>query len=118
MNENPAGPQVAAAAAALKPLAVTLEEKAEWVRRFNESGQSLRQFGARHGLGYMALWRWVSKSREAARAPTLATFTEIKLPAPVVCSNWAAELSLPNGLVLRVGHDLPVALLQQLLRVC
>jgi hypothetical protein len=31
---------------------------------------------------------------------------------------WAAELTLPNGTVLRLSKEVPAGMLDQLLRVC
>jgi hypothetical protein len=101
------------------------EEKSEWVKRFNESGLSLRKFSAQHGLAPMSLWRWIHKRQESRRPEgdplvncAAVGFTEIKLPAPMAGSNWAAEVSLPNGTVVRVAQHVPAAVLEQLLRLC
>jgi hypothetical protein len=50
--------------------------------------------------------------------PAVPAFTEIKLLPPVERSAWVAELSLPNGKVLRLSKDVPAAMLEQLLRLC
>jgi len=122
MNEKA---EASSLAVVSKCFEVTAEEKAQWAKRFIESGLSFRKFSAQYGLPRMSLWRWVSQSKESSgHEPgsrggfARAAFTEIKLPAPVACSNWAAELSLPNGIILRVAPDAPAALLEQLLRVC
>jgi transposase-like protein len=102
-----------------KTFQATKQDKAEWAKRYLESGLSLREFSAQSGLGYMSLWRWVNKTRHKAAAkmesPTPG-FTEIKL-APSV-ERWAAELTLPNGTVLRLSKEAPAAMLDQLLRLC
>ena len=116
MNENPeAVPMVAVSKT------FDVQEKAEWARRFLESGLSLRKFSAQHGLPRMSLWRWTNKARDPVVSVTTGAgpgFTEIKLPVGLECSHWAAELSRPNGVSLRLTHDVPAALLEQLLRVC
>jgi len=107
--------------AASKSLKVTKEEKAQWVRRFEQSGLSLREFSAQNGLGHVTLWRWVNKSREqavAVSATATPAFTEILFPGSGQPGPWVAEWSLPNGAVLRLSKDVPVTLLQELLRVC
>jgi hypothetical protein len=97
-------------------------EKTEWARRFLESGLSLRKFSAQHGLCHMSVWRWVNQAKGRAEAVAVAgvaaAFTEIKLLPPAERSEWAAELSLPNGRRLRLHREVPAALLEQLLRVC
>jgi len=94
------------------------EEKAEWARRYIDSGLSLRQFSARHGMGRQSLWRWVNKSRNKALMATPCagpSFTEIKLAPMAEQERWVAELSMANGGVLRLGKDVPPEVLQQLL---
>jgi hypothetical protein len=118
MNESDQASSVAPAA---KRLVASKTEQAEWVRRFVESGLSLRKFSAQHALPRMSLWRWVSRARPegAAVAPAaLAGFTEIKFPPALEGSAWVAELKLPNGTVLRLAQEVPAALLEQLLRLC
>ena len=86
---------------------------------------SLRRFSAQHGLHWYALWRWVNRRRALATRAAVAAvnspaleFTEIKLPRRVERSDWAAELSLPNGTVVRLSQEVPAAMLEQLLRLC
>jgi transposase-like protein len=98
-------------------------QKAEWVEKYLKSGLSLRQFSEQSGLGYMSLYRWVKKQRGATEsgqkhAPEAIDFAELKLPVSAPRSDWAVELSLPNGTVLRMSKDTPPALVDQLLRVC
>jgi transposase-like protein len=99
----------------------TAPEKAEWVRRFLESGLSLRKFSAQNGLGYMSMWRWVNQAREetvAVRSSAAPVFTEIKLLPSEERSDWAAALSFADGRVLRLSKEVPAAMLEQLLRLC
>ena len=109
-----------------KPLALTAQDKAEWVKRFRESGQSLRSFSAQHALPLMSLWRWARKQRLEVEglSPGLVPssepqFAEIKWePCLARGGEWVAELSLPGGRVLRLSKEVPPAMLEQLLRVC
>lgn len=101
------------------------EARSQWVKRFSESGLSLREFSAQNGIGYMSLWRWVKRAkakqspgRAVEMPPGPTTFTEIKLVPSIERCDWVAELSLPNGKVLRLSKDVPSAMLEQLLRVC
>src|SRR5579864_5157324 len=99
----------------------TAGEKAEWVRRFMESGLSIRKFSAQHALPRMSLWRWVNQARDKTVPVTPAAvpaFREIKLLPSVERSDWVAELSWPNGKVLRFAKEVPSALVEQLLRLC
>jgi transposase-like protein len=123
MNEpnNDAASTAEAPARKLKILSAS--QKAEWVEKYLKSGLSLREFSNQSGLGYMSLYRWVRKQRESAeprpkRASEAIDFAELKLPASIQRSDWAVELSLPNGTVLRMSKDTPPTLVDQLLRVC
>src|SRR5512135_1152725 len=97
------------------------EQRAQWVERFCESGLSLREFSAQHGLGYMSLWRWVRAQRDETSdqaGPAVPAFAEIKLAPSVERAEWVAELSLPSGKVLRLAKEVPACMLEQLLRLC
>jgi len=96
---------------------VSDEEKAEWAKRFLGSGLSLRTFSLQNGLSYMSLWRWANKAGDKTVAAEPA-FTEIKGLPLIEGVEWAAELSLPNGTVLRLSRDVPPTMVDQLLRIC
>jgi transposase-like protein len=118
MNEKAEALEVAPVS---KRLPATAEEKAEWVRRFIESGLSIRKFSTQHALPRMSLWRWVNKARAETvpvRSCAVPAFTEIKLLPSVERSDWVAELSLPNGKVLRLSKEVPASMLEQLLGLC
>ena len=120
-------------------LPVSPEEDAQWVKRFLESGLSLRKFAKQNDIPPMSLWRWVrrgsqrrgvaavalndSGAADAQQAlqkvqPSAAPFAEVKLPASFGQPNWAVEVTLPNGTVLRLTKDTPSTLVDQLLRLC
>lgn len=117
MNESS---EAASSVEVAKVMAASEEEKGQWVRRYIESGLSLREFSARHGMGRMALWRWVNRANPktgmAEGCPGPA-FTEIKLAPVAEQEPWVAELSLGDGRVLRLGKEVPAAMLEQLLGV-
>ena len=123
MNENSELESVGPATtpAVSKRRATTEEEKAAWVRRFRESGLSLRKFSAQHSVPLMSLCRWVNQAKGpegVVVSSATAEFEEIKLASSVVRCDWAAELSLPNGTVLRLSKEVPAEMIDQLLRVC
>jgi hypothetical protein len=101
-------------------------EKAQWVRRFQESNLSLREFIVQNDVGYshVSMWRWVNRERvkqvtiAPPSTPAEIGFAEVKLEPPVEQSQWVAELSLPGGKVLRLSRDVPASMLEQLLRLC
>ena|SRR6185295_5431348 len=104
-----------------KGLQVKAEHKAEWVRRFHQSGLSYERFSHEHGLRMATLWGWVQKEkeRELKQEGCPVAFTEIKLvePAPPPRPG-SIELSFANGNTLRIWGEVPPWLLEQLLRVC
>jgi len=99
---------------------IQAEHSAEWVKRYNESGLSLRAFSAQNAISYMSLWRWVNRAKkQSAVAPAaVPTFAEIKLSPSLERMDWVAELSLPDGRLLRLAKNVPASLLEQLLRLC
>lgn len=106
--------------AIVKAAGAIAEEKAQWVKRFLESGLSLREFSEQNGLGYMSLWRWshnVCKPAVSSADSAAPTFAEIRL-APALEPGWVAEWKLPSGAVLRLSKDVPPTMLEVLLRVC
>jgi hypothetical protein len=116
-----AADEVLKVAAIAKGSQATPEEKAQWVKRFAQSGLSLRKFSAQNSLAPMTLWRWVNQGRKQAVGRTdcaAPAFTEVKVWPGRESVPWVAEWNLPNGAVLRVSKDVPAALLEQLLRVC
>ena len=97
---------------------VTAAEKAEWVRRFEESGLGVRQFSAQYGLRLASLLNWRVKHAEDNCARPQPDFMEVPLPAVMRTSAWSVELVLGNGKVLRLNGEVPEGLVEQLLRVC
>jgi hypothetical protein len=96
----------------------TPEERAGWVQRYQRSGLSQREFAERNHLGLFSLRKWIAQNAVQARggADTQAVWQEVKLDALPGATRWAAEVVRPDGLVVRVALDTPVALLEELLR--
>jgi len=98
-------------------------QKVEWVRKYRESGLSQREFSKQAGIEYMSLYRWARKQRESGQpgqkeSKSCLAFAELKSPASAARSDWAVELALANGTVLRLTKDTPPTLVDQLLRIC
>lgn len=98
-------------------------QKAEWVKKYEQSGLTLPQFSHQAGLEYVSLYRWVRKQSETSNSAekpigSVIDFAELKLPASNPRSDWAVELALANGTVLRLTKDTPPTLVEQLLRLC
>ena len=121
MNEPNNDASSAAEAALQKLQTSSASQKAEWVEKYLKSGLSLRQFSKQCGFGYMSLYRWVKRyggTSESGQKHEPMDFAELKLPVNTPRCDWAVELTLPNGTVLRMSKDTPPALVDQLLRVC
>jgi hypothetical protein len=69
------------------------KERASWVRRYERAGLSQREFADRHHLGLFALRNWI-----AGVTP------------------WAAEVVRPDGWTVRLAHNAPANLVEELLR--
>ena len=98
--------------------AVSVREKAHWVKRFHESGLSLRKFSSQHPVSLMSLCRWVNEANDQGAVSPTPGFEEFTLPPVSADSDWAAELTLPNCTVLRLSKEVPATMIEQLLRVC
>lgn len=123
MNEPSKDLAQTAEAPAPKLGTLSTPQKIEWVQEYLQSGLGLRQFSRQHGLGHMSLWRWVRKQREILEPQRKHSrgamdFAELKLPIATQRGDWAVELSLPNGTIVRMSKDTPPSLVDQLLRVC
>ena len=83
-----------------------------------------REFCQQHGLVLVTLQRWLERAqRNGPLVPqAAAAFTEIKWAAPAGASGssqrWAVEVCRPGGSTLRLAHDVPSTLLEQLLGLC
>lgn len=71
-------------------------ERAEWVRRFTQSGLSQQAFAQEHGLKVSSLRNWLYKQSSPAKAPQL-----IELPNPL---STPSPESSEADLLLRSGH--------------
>jgi transposase-like protein len=96
----------------------TPEQRAKWVRRYERSGLSQREFAERHRLGLSTLRKWIAQDGRQALSGRKgkAVWQELKLDGLAGAARWAAEVVRPDGLVVRVAHDAPPAWLEELLR--
>ena len=82
----------------------TTTEIANWIGRYRASGLTLPAFAKQHGLPRSRLHYWVYQKgpatpRRRGQSPTV--FQELKLPTGLPLSSWGAEISLPEGPVVR-----------------
>jgi transposase-like protein len=97
----------------------TPQERARWVRRYERSGLSQREFAGREGLGLFALRQWIAQGRKAnrAKAQLKPLWRELKLDGLAGVPHWAAEVVRPDGWTVRVAANAPASLLAEVLRV-
>jgi hypothetical protein len=80
------------------------QEIAGWITRYRDSGLGLGAFAKKHGLPRSRLHYWVYGRRQPhLRQPSAApaVFQELKFATGLAPSNWAVEISLPAGPVVR-----------------
>ena len=84
--------------------ACTSQEIGGWITRYRDSGLGLGAFAKKHGLPRSRLHYWVYGRRQAhLKQPSAApaVFQELKFATGLAPSNWAVEISLPAGPVVR-----------------
>src|SRR5215472_2345841 len=113
MNKLTKGPNNPAAPASRWPQRspASAAEKAEWVKRFHESGLPLRKFSTEHPVALMSICRWVKQAKETQAHPGAVEFEEVKLPRPIN-HQWIAELTLANGTIVRWSKEVPPGMLE------
>jgi transposase-like protein len=97
----------------------TPKERARWVRRYEHSDLSQREFAERHHLGLFTLRRWIAQNSTGSGrgAPAQAVWKELKVGRLAGVTHWAAEVVRSDGWTVRLAHDAPAALVEELLRV-
>jgi len=78
--------------------------EAEWtevLQRFESSGLDPREFCRREGLAVSSFQRWRGRIDPAPAAEFLELVPPSTPASP--SANWTLELSLPNGVRLRLG---------------
>jgi hypothetical protein len=96
----------------------TLEERAEWVSRYRSSGQTQAQFAKQHGLKLTTLQWWIYGQQRKQPHPT-AAFREIAVSPQWSGGVWAAEVTWPSGVTVRLGAQAEASWIDALLKaVC
>jgi hypothetical protein len=87
-----------------------------YVGAFERSGLSIAAFARQHDLVYSVLLRWLQRrgqvTKRRGRPPKLR---EVALDSLLGAGRWAAEVVRPDGLTVRVAHDVPAGWLDLLL---
>ena len=106
------------------------EERKGFVNAYFASESNLSDFARTHGLNYKTFYTWVKKfgtdkqlmgKESPVTAPSVTTpplFAELAVPVSVESSNrsWLCEIDLGNNLTLRIGCDVEVDTVAQLLQ--
>jgi hypothetical protein len=79
-------------------------ERAEWITRYHSSGLRPAQFAEQHGLKLGTLRHWIQKEgHRSSPGSETSGFQELLLPSVAAAGPWAAEVQLPDGVVVRLG---------------
>ena len=93
------------------------------LRAFDRSGICAAVFARQHDLVYSVLLRWLQRRRQAPGvwprakrgAGRRVKLHELPLGSLLGAGRWAAEIVRPDGVTVRVAHDVPAAWLDGLL---
>ena len=93
------------------------------LRAFDRSGVCAAVFARQHDLVYSVLLRWLQRRRQApvvwprakSEAGCRVKLHELPLGSLLGAGRWAAEIVRPDGVTVRVAHDVPAAWLNGLL---
>jgi hypothetical protein len=77
-------------------------ERAEWITRYRSSGLRPAQFSEQYGLKLGTLRRWMQEEGHGSSL-SASGFQELVLPSVAAAGPWAAEVQLPDGVVVRLG---------------
>jgi hypothetical protein len=80
------------------------QERTAWMTRYRSSGLLPQPFAEQHGLKLSTLRRWIQQEGYS-RLPNAeaAGFQELLLPSVSPAGGWAAEVQLPDGVVVRLS---------------
>lgn len=101
----------------------TAEQIEKYLGAFDRSGVCAAVFARQHDLVYSVLLRWLQRRRQApgvwprakSGAGRRVKLHELSLGSLLGAGRWAAEIVRPDGVTVRVAHDVPAAWLDGLL---
>jgi hypothetical protein len=101
----------------------TAEQIQKYLRAFDRSGVCAAVFARQHDLVYSVLLRWLQCRRQTPGAWPRAKsgarrrlqLRELPWESLLGAGRWAAEIVRPDGVTVRVAHDVPTAWLNGLL---
>ena len=101
----------------------TTEQVQKYLSAFDRGGVCAAVFARQHDLVYSVLLRWLQRRRQAPGvwpkakrgARRRLKLQELPLGSLLGTGRWAAEIVRPDGVTVRVAHDVPAAWLNDLL---
>ena len=80
-------------------------ERERFLAKYQASGLTQREFAREHGVKLRSLRHWLYgfSSKQRVARPAKLAFREVNWGGIPLLESWAAELRLPNGLVLRLN---------------
>lgn len=100
----------------------TTEEMTDWISRFRRSGMGLKRFAQEHQIPWTRLHYWIyqkpgSQLRHGKTAGAVPLFQELKFaPGSPLLNAWAAEVSWPTGMTVRLRETTSSAWIRELFR--
>ena len=99
------------------------EQIQKYLHAFDRSGVCAAVFARQHDLVYSVLLRWLQRRRQAPGVWPRAKsgprrqlkLHELPLGSLLGAGRWAAEIVRPDGVTVRLAHDVPAAWLNDLL---
>lgn len=87
------------------------------VERYQSGGLTQKAFCKAESLALSTLQYWISKYKKYRQSsPDFAqSFVEVKAQSPKPLANTAIVLSYPNGVTVRLSHDVELTLLKELI---
>jgi hypothetical protein len=95
--------------------AFTPDERAQWVSRYRSSGLTQAQFAQQHGLKLSTLQWWIYGPRRKSQ-DSATGFREIAVSPLWPNSAWAAELTWPSGMTVRLSARAGTTWIEALLK--
>jgi hypothetical protein len=102
----------------------SVAEREGLLGEYHRSRLTQREFVEQHDLSLATLTKWLRWERQSAKASCRekVSFAELPLASRMLSglgpTRWAAEIVRPDGWTVRLMHDAPATLVEQLLRPC
>jgi transposase-like protein len=92
------------------------ERRRQWIEQLQKSGLTQVEFARQNGLKLSTLHNWIYKRPEKSfKCKTPPGWKEVRMPVLSSSIAWVAEVSLPNGVTVRLGSQPAEFLLAQIL---